>query len=75
MCITGQGRTMTAFVTGSHVVNQVTALNLESDLNFNPSFTSCWLSNMDSLLNLPSSYFSSLLWVLLVPDSMTVEIP
>lgn len=41
MCITGQGRTMTAFVTGSHVVNQVTALNLESDLNFNPSFTSC----------------------------------
>lgn len=41
MCITGQGQTMTAFVTGSHVVNQVTALNLESDLNFNPGFTSC----------------------------------
>ena len=39
MCITVQGRTMTAFVTSSHVVNQVTALDLESDLNFSPSFT------------------------------------
>ena len=41
MCITGQGQTMTTFVTGSHVGSQVTALNLESDLNFNPGFTSC----------------------------------